>query len=102
MFTANETVAKDALARVTRGRFHCDAFVAAINREQPNFEWKGKHRTAIATLSELNKHTQNLIKECGREERPQTQGKGGIKRERTQAHGRGTSKRESSTYNNRI
>ena len=41
MFTANETVAKDALARVTRGRFHCDAFIAAINREHQNLQCGG-------------------------------------------------------------
>ena len=80
MFTANETVAKDALARVARG--HSDAFIAAINRENQNFQWKEKHKVAIANLSELNKHTQTLIKECGLEERPQIQGKGGTKRER--------------------
>ena len=97
MFTANETVAKDALARVARGRFHSDAFIAAINRENQNFQWKEKHKVAIANLSELNKHTQTLIKECGLEERPQIQGKGGTKRERPQ--GRGTSKREIPYYN---
>ena len=73
--TLNEEVARDTLSRVLRGRFHSDAFVAAINRENPNFQWKTKHKTAIANLSDENEATQQRIKNCGIKEKPQ--GKGG-------------------------
>ena len=88
--TLNEAVAKDTLSRVLRGRFHPDAFVAAINRENPNFQWKGKHKTAIASLTDENKPTQALIKSCGFDEKPQG--------------GKGTNKRKANTkssYNNK-
>ena len=77
--TLNDAVAKDTLSRVLRGRFHPDAFIAAINRENPHFQWKGKHKKAIASLTDENKPTQALIKNCGIDEKPQG-GKGGTKR----------------------